>query len=142
MLRIVARVSAVEGLRSEPEPRRDHLRRDAFAGKAFTQFLRFLADLRLRFDVDVRHRVVVVKHHRVETELLKLGEFPVEGGGRPDGRAVWVLAFSNVPRTEAKPVGSIFSHTLKGPMLPDPPRLGKGFPSEAALQTCGSSLRS
>ena len=72
MLRIVAGVSAVNRVRRKPKSRRDHLCGDACVVQFLLQFLRFLADLRFGFAVDIRHRVIVVKHHRVEPKLLEV----------------------------------------------------------------------
>ena len=108
MFRVVAGVASIHGLRREPEPGRDHLGGDAFAVQAFAELLCFCADLPFGFFIDVRHGIVVVEHHRVEAEPFKLAELPIEGGRRANGRAVGVLAFADVPRPEAKPVGEIF----------------------------------
>ena len=67
---IVAGVGAVDRHGAEPEPRRDHFGGDPVAVEALPEFLGFVADLLVRFAVDVRHGVVVVEHHGVEAELL------------------------------------------------------------------------
>ena len=56
------------------------------------------------FGIDIRHGVVIVKHHRFEAERLELAELPIEVLGLPRRGAVRVGAFAEIPWTEAKPV--------------------------------------
>ena len=76
--RIVAGVRAVHGHRAEPQTGRDHFRRDAGIIDSLLQLFRFFENLLLRFVIDIRHRVIVVEHHRVEPQRLKLVELPIE----------------------------------------------------------------
>ncbi len=109
-LRVVARVGAVNGLRAEPKPRGDHLGRHAGVVELLLELLCFLAQLRVGLAVNVRHRVVVMKHHGVEAKLLELVELPVEGLHGAGGRAVRVLTFADIPGTETELVLMLFCH--------------------------------
>jgi hypothetical protein len=60
--------------------------------------------------VDVRHRVVVVEHHRVVTDLFELSEFPVEALRWAGRGTVRILTFADVPGTEAEFVGMSLCH--------------------------------
>ena len=64
----------------------------------------------IRFFINVRHGIVVVKHHGVEAELFELRELPIEGLGRARGGAVGVLTFAEIPGSEAKLVLRLFWH--------------------------------
>ena len=68
------------------------------------------AEPRAGFAINVRHGVIVVKHHGVEAKFFKLIEFPIERLRRARGGAVGVLAFAEVPRAEAEFVLVLFWH--------------------------------
>jgi len=102
VLRVVARVGAVNGVGAEPQPGSDHFRGDAFAVKLALHLARFLADLRLGFVVKIRDDVIVVEHHRVEPQFFELRQFPVERQRRADGGAAAIRAFADVARAEAE----------------------------------------
>ena len=66
-----------------------------------------------RLAVDLRDRVVVVKHHRVEAEALELRELPVEGLRLAGRRAVRIGAFAEIPGAEAETIGGRVGHDAR-----------------------------
>jgi hypothetical protein len=94
----------------KPEPWCDHFGGDALAIEAPFQLLRLAEDLLTALAVNVRHRVIIVKHHRLKTMFFELLEFPIKWHFPPRRRAVRILARTQVPRAETKFVAMRFGH--------------------------------
>ena len=109
-LGVVAGVGAVNRIRTEPKPRGDHLGRDAGVIQLLLEFFRFLAQLRGGLAVNVRHGIVVMKHHGVEAQLLELLKFPIESLDGAGCGAVGILAFADIPGAETEFVLLLFCH--------------------------------
>ena len=109
-LRVVGGEGAVDRKRMLPQARRDELRREPLVGEPPLQCLRYAADLRGREVVQVRHRVVVVELHVVETQLLVAAKLVVERPLRSHRGSEGVGSLVDVPRAEREPVAVLLRH--------------------------------
>jgi hypothetical protein len=75
-LGIIAGVGAINGHGAEPKSWRHDLRNNSRIVELAFQFRCLFPNLRVILGVDIRHSVIVMKHHGVEPELFKLLEFP------------------------------------------------------------------
>ena len=104
--RIIGRVRAVYGAGIFPQSGSNELGGQPFAFKHAVHFFGLVDDLLRAEIVHLRHGVVVVELHAVESELLVHLKLFAELDALPDFGAKRIGAFVNVPGTERKTIGT------------------------------------